>query len=317
MPSIEEITDRPVEDYSPVYSPVEMSSVVYRIGSYGQDDSRGPGHDFESLFEAFGEEPEIGEVTALVLGSWRVDLGWVDMVNPALCLWRLRDAMPRLSCLYIGDVSGDEEELSWIEQTQWGTVLNAFQELDEVTIKGGSGLRLSKLSLPYLESLTLIATQLSDEVLRDVVTATLPSLHHLELWLGDTQHQDPSSPIHTHDTLRPLFFHTRGGALLFPQLRTLGLRNCGWIDELLVETVGAPLWSSIHALDLSLGTLTDEGVEALLRNDLSALKRLDVSSSYVQDAQLLEQLEARGVSCVAQDMRHIDPDGARYVDVWE
>lgn len=314
MPLIEELTDRSVEDYDPAYSPVDMNNVVYRIGSYNPGRT---GYDFESLMEAFGQEPELEEVTALVLGSWGIGVPTSEEVNPALCLWQLREAMPRLSCLYIGDIDGDEAELSWIKQTQWGVVLNAFDELDEVTIKGGDGLRLSKLSLPCLESLTLIATELSNDLLRDVATAKLPGLQHLELWLGDAQGQDPSAPIHALDTLRPFFFHTSSNTLLFPRLHTLGLRNCGWIDELLVETVGAPLWSSLRSLDLSMGTLSDEGVEALLRNDLTGLKQLDVSNSYVQDAQLLEQLSSRGISCVAEDMRQIDPDGSRYVDVWE
>ena len=316
MPSIEELTGRPVEDYSPLYSPVEMTSIVYRVGT-SRYETRGPGHGLEALFEAFGEEPEIEEVTALVIGSWNGQEPSADRVNPALCLWRLRERMPRLSCLYIGDVDSDEEELSWIEQTQWGPALNAFPDLDEVTIKGGAGLRLSKLDLPYLESLTLIATELSNEVLEDVMRAKLPALSHLELWLGDTQNQAASDPVYALDTLRPCFARTQQGRLLFPRLRSLGLRNCGWINELLVETAGEPLWGALESLDLSMGTLTEEGLEALLGNDLSGLKRLDVSATYIEDLELLEQLESRGVRCTAQDMRRADPDGYRYVDVWE
>jgi hypothetical protein len=79
----------------------------------------------------------------------------------------------------------------------------------------------------------------------------------------------------------------------------------------------SPLLPQLTRLDLSLGCLSDEGVEALLRRRerLSTLQELDVSESFISQAALAE-LSASGAPVVAKNQRERD-DGQRYVAVGE
>jgi hypothetical protein len=75
----------------------------------------------------------------------------------------------------------------------------------------------------------------------------------LELWFGAAQHLADC----TADDLAPLL------ASRFPALRVLRLMNAEFSDDLAVALAGSPLAAALAVLDLSCGTLTDAGAEAL------------------------------------------------------
>jgi len=80
-----------------------------------------------------------------------------------------------------------------------------------------------------LESLIVESGGLSHGFLRQLASARLPNLEHLELWLGDADYGFDGSA----DDLRPLL---RAGR--FPELRYLGLRNSDITDDVVRVLAG-------------------------------------------------------------------------------
>jgi hypothetical protein len=77
--------------------------------------------------------------------------------------------------------------------------------------------------------------------------------------------------------LRPLL-----SGKLFPALKHLGLRDSEIVDQIAAGLTSAPILTRLDSLDLSLGTLSDEGGQALLENPvLKQLKRLDLHRHYL------------------------------------
>jgi hypothetical protein len=67
-----------------------------------------------------------------------------------------------------------------------------------------------------------------------------------------------------------------------PALRHLGLAHSDLQDEIAIAVSSAPLVARLRSLDLSLGTLGNEGVEALLEGvPLTHLEWLDLRSEYI------------------------------------
>ena len=131
-------------------------------------------------------------------------------------------------------------------------------------------------------------------VLAEVCEANLPRLEHLELWLGDDRFGWESSV----DDLGPIL---EGRS--FPALRYLGLRNSCIADDIAHAVSGAPIIEQIETLDLSLGTLSDDGaralVEALQRPNL---RYLDIHYHYLTDA-MVRALRATGVTINAEEQQ--------------
>ena len=98
------------------------------------------------------------------------------------------------------------------------------------------------------------------------------------------------------------------------------MRNCDFADALAAALAEAPILRRIDTLDLSLGTLGDEGALALIRGgSLGGLKRLDIHHHYVTD-EVLDGLMASGVELNADDRQEAesyDGESYRYVAVGE
>lgn len=307
--------NRLVEDYNPIYSPVDMVNTVYRIRESWERK-----RTFKQLLRAFAREPELEEVTALVLGNW----GLFNVNDPscdvAFELYKLRHKMPRLTALFAGDISGDEAELSWIRQWEWGAVINAYPELEEVVIRGGHGLHLAGISHENLESLTVQSAGLSDHVIKGIANIWAPKLEKLELWLGQRDHIEPAHLGECVEIIRPLFWgHVgAGGRTGVPALTSLGLCNCSWIEELLEDIKEAPLMSRIKHLDLRMGVLEERGLESLLESPwLPQLETLWLEGNYIQDLELVDRLRSLGPEVILGAQRPVEHSDYRFVEIWE
>ncbi|HZB45747.1 MAG TPA: hypothetical protein VE360_10905, partial [Pyrinomonadaceae bacterium] len=148
-------------------------------------------------------------------------------------------------------------------------------------------------------------------VVRDVTSSELPSLEHLELWLGDQGYGATAEIV----DLAPLFT-----GKLFPNLSYLGLRDSELSDAIAVAVAHSPVIERLRVLDLSLGTLSDNGAAAFLASPAAArLELLDIHHHYCSTG-MIEKLEAAGVKVEAGDRQEPDEDGDdvyRYVAVSE
>ncbi|MEU9796848.1 STM4015 family protein [Streptomyces sparsogenes] len=266
-------------------------SVAWRLG-FGWDDEP----PFERLWRDFLETVPADRVRAIVIGAWWGD-GEYDTVRPVLdLLVESAGRLPALRSLFLGDVTAEECELSWLEMTDVTPVVEAYPLLEEFVVRGcgyggdDGGLSFRPVRHERLRTLRFESGGLPADIVRAVCESELPRLEHLALWLG-VEHYGGDATL---ADLAPLL---AGGR--FPALRHLGLQNSEIQDEIAAAVAAAPVVAQLSSLGLSMGTLTDAGAEALLAGQpLTHLKALDLRHHYLSEElarRIREALEPSGV----------------------
>ncbi len=304
----EEFAGLPVREYDPEEGIQDPLDSAPRLASEYDPPT---GRSMESLLSRFLDDPAASQVVALVIGPWEgLYDGQSDSSSLVASLVAAKDRLRSLKALFFGDITYDECEISWINQSDVSPLLAAFPALEHFRVRGGNNLSFGDgLSHDSLRVLVIESGGLDGEVVRTVAAAQLPNLEHLELWLGDEYYGGGATVA----DLAPIL-----SGEVFPKLKYLGLRDFDGADVLAVALADAPVLRRIEVLDLSLGTLGDEGVVALLQGGaLSSLKRLDIHHHYVSD-EVLDGLKALGIELNADDQQDADEnDGERYVAVGE
>ncbi|MGW5385654.1 STM4015 family protein [Nocardia sp. NPDC003963] len=250
-----------------------VESVAWRVGRIGWDSDA----SWADLFDRFLELVDTTRIRAFVVGSW-VDIE-EDCAEPVdAVLDRLvaaRDRFPALRALFLGDITQEENEISWIYQGRVTDLLEAFPELTEFAVRGSEELSFPAVRHERLEKLTIQAGGLPATVVRGVAAADFPALTHLELWLGTPNYHGDAEIA----DLAPILSGDR-----LPALRHLGLRNSEIQDDVCTALAAAPVVARLDSLDVSLGILTDTGATALLGGQpLTHLKRLDLHHNYLSE----------------------------------
>ncbi|WP_110953786.1 STM4015 family protein [Anaerosinus massiliensis] len=265
----------------------------------------------ETLVEklaAYIEEHGSYALPGLIIGNWTesYEQSPEDIIA---YLVENKAKFPNLKKIFLGDMDSEECEISWIIHTDAGALVNEFQ-LEELIIKGASGLRLKDVSSDTLKKLTMISGGLSAEVLEDVVAAKIPNLEHLELYLGVDEYGFDGSIA----TLEPFMKRSN-----FPKIKYLGLKNSELADEICEKIFASDILPGLEVLDMSLGTLSDTGASIILEKmeQLRQLKTLDLTYNYVSD-ELLAKITAKAkafdieVLCSKEDVYIDEDDEFRY-----
>ncbi len=292
---------QPVEDYAP--GDEIKNGVTYRFRMDWEAE-----HSMAEMFAAYTADSAAAQSTALVIGAWFGDDSGADSAEIVQLLVGARHVLPKLEAIFFGDVISEENEISWINQTDLSPLFSAYPGLKHFSVRGGSGLSLGgKMRLERLESLTIEAGGLPRSVLAEVFSMDLPRLEKLELWLGTDSYGWDGSIADLKQLLD-------GG--LFPCLQHLGLRNSEIVDQIAGALTSAPILKRISSLDLSLGTLSDKGAVSLAACEgLKRLKSLDLHYHYCTvEAVALLKKEFPGVNL--EDRQDGDEDD-RYVSVGE
>ena len=277
---LELFADRPVVLFDPE-KPKAGGDCVYRLGlEYDSEQT------FPELLDLFLTHHDGPSLTSLIVGYWGTESS--DPGNVVIeALIAQRERMPNLLSLFLGDITYQENEISWI---QWGDVsalLPAFPKLEEFRIRGASNLTFGTIRHKTLKSFAIESGGLPMHLLEEVWAADLPSLTHLELWLGTPSYEGIGNVI----PLQPLL---KGD--LFPNLTYLGLRNSDIADEVAAGIAASPLMERLRVLDLSLGNLGDDGARALLANPATkSLDSLLLSHSYLS-AEVIEEFNDLGIN---------------------
>ncbi len=393
--NLEEFYGKVVEDFDLDKGIEKPTGVVYRLRCEYDDEVTTP-----DRIQKFAEDPKAKEVKALVIGVWDFEGG--DSSEVVEALMKHKTVFQGLEALMIGDITGEENEISWIEQCDLGPLINALPNLVHFQCRGGTGLELKGIKSSKLKTLIVESGGLPNEVIRDVMKAEVPNLEHLELWLGT---EDYGFQANIHD-LRPLLSGKN-----WPKLKHLGLRDSTIADaiaksftaaekadvssvqvegktfvltgkllqldrkkaEAALEAQGAKIGGSvskttdylvagekagskmekakslgvpvlsegdlmvliggdtsnvsdaggsvldtIKVLDLSMGTLSDDGAKALLANPkIRALEKLDLHYHYMSD-EMMEALRALPIQVDVSDQQDFEEDPEdRYVAVSE
>lgn len=277
-----------------------ISLIEIRL-SVGYDEYE-DGVRMSDLIEKLASRPDSARLSILTIGEW--GQAYENSPDSVLdTLIRHKDQFPQLKRLFIGDMSFEECEVSWINQTNLSPLLTAFPNLESLSIKGSQGLSLQPLEHEKLQELVVICGGLPQSVLAEIKAARLPELRKLELYLGV---EDYGFDGGLEDVLALL------DTSLFPKLTYLGLKDSEIQDEIAIAIADAPIVDQLEILDLSYGTLTDEGAAALLASErIKKLKHLNLSYHYMSDDMLI-RWKRSGISVDVTDQQESDEDDWRY-----
>ena len=275
--------------------------IAYRLAQE-YDSSESQSELLEDFFSKVGPE----SIETLIVGPWSEassdsPQGFIDG------LIERRAQLGGLKALFVGDMTYEDCEISWIIQSSYNELLAAFPGLESLRLRGATDLKLQPFVHANLQELAIECGGLPSQLVEAIAASTLPALRHLELWLGDDGYGFDGDV----DTYRRLL------AAIGPErLRHLGLRNAMISDDLAQWLAAEPWLGSLHTLDLSLGTIGDIGARALLASpNLGGIERIDLSHHYIS-AEVQQQLRSLPCAVILDDPEQED-DGDRYVAVAE
>jgi len=285
---------------------IENTELAYRF----RTEYDGPENEVSNMLNAFLNDPKFGEVDSFVIGFW----GPEHDDSPSSLIKLLidnKDKLQHIKGIFFGDITYEENEVSWIENCDHGPLLAALPGLEFYQVRGGMGLGFGELKLPNLKKLVVQTGGLSKSVYTQLSKSDLPALEHLELWLGSENYGFNASPKEVAAAYRG----TGDGHL--PALKYLGLRNSEIADELAQLLKGDPILERIEELDLSGGIIGDIGAEALVDNPaIKNLKKLDLHHNFISD-DWAEKLNDLGIKVDLKEREADTDEDDRYITVSE
>ena len=294
--------NKPIVDYQKG-KPVEaLDSQVYRLSLEYDDET-----PMEQLLGSFLDAADKSRLDALVIGMW--GQAYEQSIQDVLDLLVTRkDELPTLKALFIGDITYEECEISWIIQGAYSKLLAAFPGLEALRIRGSSQLSIEAFSHANLRELCIECGGLPAEILHSLAASSLPALKHLELWLGTEEYGFDGSL----DDVAALL-----GAIPPERLEYLGLRDAQIADKLAIWLAQQAWLAQVPTLDLSLGTMGDAGAEALFNSPyLQGVKHLDLSHHYISEV-WQKKLASLPLHVVMDDPQKEEDEDDRYVAVGE
>ncbi|AKQ67207.1 Molybdate metabolism regulator [Myxococcus hansupus] len=181
-----------------------------------------------------------------------------------------------LQDLFIGDFEyPDDTEISWTHLTDISSALKVLPNLRTLRLRGGE-LALGDVDLPELREFTVETGGLPLNAVKSIASAKWPKLEKLEIWFGSDNYGAEGGV----EDIQPIL---DGQGL--PNLKHLGLRNSEFTDALAQALPSAVVLPRLEKLDISMGTLTNEGAKALADHAaaFAHLKQLDVSENILED----------------------------------
>ncbi|SCL23072.1 hypothetical protein GA0074692_1511 [Micromonospora pallida] len=260
----------PVVPFTPGMSlPADPSAVAWRLEV---EDFEAEPEEFAALVAAFREQVPPAAVRAVVIGEWGTAYEQelpVELLVDAAAEWT------GLRAVFLADLVSEQCEISWLTLTDITPLLTAYPTLEVLWVRGGNGLTLTPMRHDGLRELRFESGGLPGALVRAVGESTLPALERLDVWLGRSDYGGDT----TVEDLAPLL----AGAGL-PALRHLAVCNGESQDAVVAAVADAAVVPRLAVLDLSMGVLTDQGVDALLAGQpLTHLRRLDLHHHFLSE----------------------------------
>lgn len=275
-----------------------------KIYQYSYEAWNEGGKSVGTMLEDILADPDFPKAEELIIGDWGEC--WEKSCQPVLDgIAEKPEQFSHIRKLFVGDMDFESCEVSWIIQGNYSRLWAAMPQLKELTIKGSTDLELGEVCHEGLEALTIICGGLPAEVIGSIRKAKLPNLKKLVLYIGVEDYGFDGDG----ETIRELL----AGAD-FPRLEYLGIVDSEIQDELARVVLESRYAGQVETLDLSMGTLTDEGGALLLEKvpALSNLKKLDLHYNYLSD-EMAEKLRALPIEVDVSEQNEEDEyDGEIY-----
>lgn len=273
--------------------PVEPEAVAWRLSADTSRERRRASNvdwqaDLDALYEDFLTQVDPERVAAIVTGMPLYGGGY-DAQDHLDRLLKHASSLPNLRAIFLGDVVSEESDVAYMQLCDPTPLLEAFPRLEELRVRGSFETWQERIPFaPFrhgaLRTLVFESGGLAAEAIRAVGRSELPELEHLEFYFGDPEYGGDGE-------VRDIDWLLDGAGL--PKLRHLGLRDSPIEDEIAAAVAHAPVVARLETLDLSLGTLGDEGAAALLAGQpLTHLTKLDLHHHFMSDVMMQRLREA-------------------------
>ncbi|WP_164016879.1 WGR domain-containing protein [Pyxidicoccus trucidator] len=213
-----------------------------------------------------------------------------------------------LQSLFIGDFEyPDDTEISWSHLHDISALYKLLPNLRSLRLRGHS-LELGNVDLPELREFTIETGGLALSAVKSVAAAKWPKLEKLEVWFGADNYGAEGGV----EDIQPIL---DGKGL--PKLKSLGLCNSEFTDELCKVLPQSKVLKQLEQLDLSKGTMSDAGARILAENAaaFAHLKHLDLTENTLTDEG--EKLVAKLSPSVAAGSQREFEEDYRYAAVGE
>ena len=256
-------------------------------------------------FAALHADPKASGLKALVIGPYAEKYGedgtkvYEELTSKASLI-----AMPALEAIFMGEMTSEEQEISWINVGNIGSLLDGRPALKHLRVRGTNEFELDTGGHENLDTLIIESGGLPRSALGALsVEGLLPNLSTLSVWLGDENY----GADHSVDDLMPIL-----SGRIYSKLTSLGICNCQYTDDVAIAIADAPILAQLDTLDLSFGTLGDVGAEALLNSPgIKKLKNLVIQHHYISEP-LQKRLSALGPK-VKLSSPQTEDGGERYI----
>lgn len=251
-----------------------------------------------NLLDKILKDKHLPDYKQITIGCWNYECE--DCSKLLEGMLEHKDKFAQIEGLFWGDIEQEEQEVSWIEQTDLSPLLDAMPKLKDLKIKGTNNLRLGQTSRPELRSLEIISGGLPTEVVEDIIASDFPNLEKLILYVGVEDYGFEGDL----EIFRPLFSKER-----FPKLTYLGIVNSEEQDNIVEMFLQSDILPQLETMDVSAGTLKDEGAQLLLDNldKISHLKFIDMSYNYLSK-DMKKKLQALPMKIDVSDTQDADED---------
>src|SRR5690606_22110279 len=128
------------------------------------------GKKFVDVFAAFLAASGTSRCQALLIGDWGGTGEGNDSAPVVEALVSARDKLPNLRHLFLGEITMEESEISWINQSDISPMFVAFPLLESLYVRGGNGLRLGRPRHLNLRKLVIETGGLDGQVVREVAS---------------------------------------------------------------------------------------------------------------------------------------------------
>lgn len=250
---------------------------------YEYDDYADEEKDSKTLLNEILESPELPELTELIIGCWGEswETGVQDLIEGMI---ENADKFDNIEHLFIGDMTFEECEVSWIIQGDYSRLWEALPDLKALTIKGSSELKLGEIKHANLESLEIICGGLPSSVIESIASAKLPNLKKLNLYLGVEDYGFDGSIEDIENLLN---------SDVLKNVEYLGLGNSEIQDEVVETVLNSSIINHLRTLDFSNGNLSNEGAQMILDHseDLSHLEYLNLQYHFLDESYMAKLKE--------------------------
>ena len=294
--------NKPVAPFTPGEA-ADIGTHVYRLALEYEDTKQ-----MVDLIDEFFAQIDKSQLDAIIIGNWGE--AFSEGVDDILAkLIANASELPNLRAVFIGDMTFEECEISWITQGNYTPLINAFPKLEALRIRGSTSLTIEPFTHQSMRSFIIECGGLPQEVAIALAASSMPNLTHLELWLGTDDYGFSGDA----DLYRRVL-----AALMNPNMAYLGLRDAQIADDVATMLATQESIANLKTLDLSLGTIGDIGAEALCKSPyLAKLETLDLSHHYISE-QWQDALNALPMQVILDDEQGEEEDeDDRYVAVGE